>query len=77
MLTGAEVRAQLGSLVINKGGGAKFAGYGEQHMWAQKCGLWRLPYMQDLLLPHNIDMMHTEKNVAEAVWGSVMDISNK
>ena len=33
--------------------------------------------MQDLLLPHNIDMMHTKKNVAEEVWGSVMDISNK
>ena len=33
--------------------------------------------MQDLLLPHNVDMMHTEKNVGEAVWGSVMDIPDK
>lgn len=76
-MIGAEIRAQLDGFLINKGGGAKFVGYGEQHMWAQKCGLWGLPYMQDLLLPHNVDMMHTEKNVGEAVWGSVMDIPDK
>ena len=33
--------------------------------------------MNDLLLPHNIDMMHTEKNVAEALWGTIMDIPDK
>ena len=62
-MTGAGVRAQLNSLVANAEGG--FEGYGEQHAWAQKSGLWRLSYMEDLLLPHNIDMMHSEKNVAE------------
>jgi hypothetical protein len=36
-------------------------GYGEQHMWTHKSGLTRLPYYDDLLLPHNIDVMHTEK----------------
>ena len=52
-------------------------GYGEQQAWAQKSGLWRLPYMADLLLPHNIDMMHSEKNVSEALFGTIMDISDK
>jgi len=33
--------------------------------------------MQDLLLPHNIDMMHSEKNVAEALFGTIMDIVEK
>jgi hypothetical protein len=33
--------------------------------------------MKDLHLPHNIDVMHTEKNVAEALWGTIMDISEK
>ena len=33
--------------------------------------------MHDLLLPHNIDMMHTEKNVVEALWGTIMDIPEK
>ena len=27
-----------------------------------------------LLLPHNIDVMHTEKNLGEALWGTIMDI---
>jgi hypothetical protein len=52
-------------------------GYGEQHMWTYKSGLTRLPYYDDLLLPHNIDVMHTEKNVAEALWTTIMDIPDK
>ena len=76
MMTGAEIRAQLDGLVVNAEGGG-FVGYGELHSWAQKSGLWRLPYMHDLLLPHNIDMMHSEKNIAEALFGTIMDISDK
>ena len=33
--------------------------------------------MQDLLLPHNIDMMHSEKNVAEALFETIIDIADK
>jgi hypothetical protein len=39
--------------------------------------LTRLPYYDDLLLPHNIVVMHTEKNVAEALWSTIMDIPDK
>ena len=67
IMTGAEVRAQIDALVVNPQGDG-FVGYGCQHMWAHKSGLERLPYYDDLLLPHNIDVMHTEKNVAEALW---------
>jgi hypothetical protein len=63
--TGVEVRAQIDALVPNEEGG--FVGYGEEHMWTHKSGLTRLPYFDDLLLSHNIDVMHTEKNVAEAL----------
>jgi len=48
-------------------------GYGEEHAWTHKSGLWRLPYIDDLLLPHNIDVMHTEKNWGKALFGTVMD----
>jgi hypothetical protein len=75
MMAGAEIRQQIDGLVANPEAG--FVGYGEQHMWTHKSGLTRLPYYNDLLLPHNIDVMHTEKNVAEAHWVSIMDISNK
>jgi len=72
IMTGAEVRAQIDALVVNPQGDG-FVGYGRQHMWTHKSGLERLPYYDDLLLPHNIDVMHTEKNVAEALWGTLMD----
>jgi hypothetical protein len=75
MMTGAEVREQIDGLVANPEGG--FVGYGEQHMWTHKSGLTRLPYYDDLLLPHNIDVMHTEKNVAEALWATIMEIPDK
>ncbi|KAG8082401.1 hypothetical protein GUJ93_ZPchr0014g46908 [Zizania palustris] len=75
-MTGADVRAQLESLQINTQG-AGFIGYGEHHAWTHKPCLWNLPYFDDLLLPHNIDVMHTEKNVAEAIFGTIMDIPEK
>ena len=71
MMTGAEVHAHIDALVPNEEGG--FVGYGEQHMWTHISGMTRLPYFDDLLLPHNIDVMHTEKNVAETLWATLMD----
>ena len=75
MLTGAVLHAQINGLQVNNAGG--FVGYGEEHSWAQVSGLWRLPYINDLLLPHNIDSMHTEKNWGEPLFGTVMDIPDK
>jgi hypothetical protein len=74
MMIGAEVRQQIDGLVVNPEGG--FVGYGEQHTWTNKSSLTRSPYYDDLL-PHKIDMMHTEKNVIEALWTPLMDIPNK
>jgi hypothetical protein len=51
--------------------------HGEQHMWTRKSGLTQLPYYDDLFLAHNIDVMHTEKNVVEALWATIMNIPDK
>ena len=45
----------------------------ERHQWTHIPSLWRLPYFKDLLLPHNIDVIHTEKNIAEALLGTLLD----
>jgi hypothetical protein len=37
----------------------------------------RLFYFNDLLLSHNIDVMHTKKNIVEALWAIIMDIPDK
>jgi hypothetical protein len=65
MMTGTEIRQHIEGLVANPEGG--FVGYGELHMWTHKLGLTWLPYYDDLLHAHNIDVMHTEKNVTEAL----------
>ena len=75
-MIGAAVRAQLDALEVNKQEGG-FVAYGEQHAWTQKSCLWNLPYFDDLLLPHHIDVMHTKKNIAEAIFGTIMDILDK
>ncbi|GKV36768.1 hypothetical protein SLEP1_g44862 [Rubroshorea leprosula] len=36
-----------------------------------------LPYWQHNLLPHNIDMMHTEKNVFNSTYGTITDQNGK
>jgi hypothetical protein len=74
-MTSAEVHQQIDGLVANPEGG--FVVYGEQHMWTQKSGLTRLPYYDDLLFSHNIYVTHTKKNVTEALWATIMDISDK
>jgi hypothetical protein len=74
-LTGAEICQQIDGLVANPEG--SFVGYGQKHKWTQKWGLTWLPYYDDLLLPHNIDVTHTEKNVVEALWATIMDIPDK
>jgi hypothetical protein len=74
-MSGAQVLAELQALRIDKDKG-DFIRYGQEHMWTHIPGLTRLSYFKDLL-PHNIDVMHTEKNVTEALWGTLMDIKQK
>ncbi|XP_066357918.1 uncharacterized protein [Miscanthus floridulus] len=70
-LTGVEVKDQLYRLVDDTDK------YGKQHNWKYISGLWQLPYFTKLLLRHNIDVMHNEKNVAEAIWNTCFDIKDK
>jgi hypothetical protein len=58
----------------NEGG---FEGYGEDHNWTHICGIWVLPYATAILLPHNIDVMHQERNVAESIISMCFDIKDR
>jgi hypothetical protein len=75
-MTGAAVCAQIDALQVNQQDDG-FVGYGRQHMWTHKSGLSRLPYYDDLLLPHNSDVMHTKKNIVETLWAIIIDIPDK
>ncbi|XP_073361549.1 uncharacterized protein [Aegilops tauschii subsp. strangulata] len=67
-LTGEEVDARINHLKSQS-----FEGYGTTHNWTHIPVLWELPYFKKLLIRHNIDVMHNEKNVAEAIWNTVLD----
>jgi hypothetical protein len=76
MFTGADVVAQLDALHPTADGKG-FEGYGETHNWTHIAGLTKLPYFKHLKLPFNIDVMHTEKNVAESLFSTILNIPEK
>ncbi|KAL5647873.1 hypothetical protein ACJX0J_042228, partial [Zea mays] len=73
-LSGAEIHAALDNL---KPDGTGYLGFGIEHNWTHKCSLWELPYTEALILMHNIDVMHQERNVAESIISTCMDFPDK
>jgi hypothetical protein len=53
-----------------------FEGYGKKHNWTHKSCIWELPYAKALILPHNIDLMHQERNVAEGIISMYFDVTD-
>ena len=39
--------------------------------------LFNLPYWSSLLIRHNLDVMHIEKNICEALLGTLLEIAGK
>ncbi|GJZ85542.1 hypothetical protein Tco_0650881, partial [Tanacetum coccineum] len=53
----------------------KIPGFGVTHNWVKRSIFWELPYWHLLLIRHNLDVMHIEKNVFENIFNTVMDTS--
>ncbi|XP_058006773.1 uncharacterized protein LOC110657485 [Hevea brasiliensis] len=45
--------------------------------WNKKCIFFDLPYWRTLLLRHNLDVMHIEKNICDNILGTIMNIKGK
>ncbi|KAL0393355.1 UNVERIFIED_CONTAM: hypothetical protein Sradi_2558300 [Sesamum radiatum] len=52
-------------------------GYGSDHKWIKKNIFWDLPHWSTLLIQHNLNVMHIEKNVFDNIFNTVMDIKRK
>jgi hypothetical protein len=50
---------------------------GVNHNWTRMSIFWDLPYWRTLLVRHNIDIMHNEKNVFDNVFNTIMDVKGK
>ena len=70
-LTGQEVEDHLQKFVDDT------PNYGKLHNWTFVSCFRQLPYFSKLKLPHNIDLMHNERNVGEAIWNTCFDIADK
>lgn len=46
-------------------------------IWSRMVSLWKLPYWKNLKLRHNLDVMHIEKNICEALIGTILNIAGK
>jgi len=45
--------------------------------WKRRSVLYDLPYWKDQLVRHNIDVMHTEKNVVDNILGTLLNMNGK
>jgi hypothetical protein len=54
-----------------------FEGYGETHNWTHKCAPWEILYMLVLIVVHNIDVMHQERNMCERIISTCMGFLGK
>ncbi|XP_048613195.1 uncharacterized protein LOC125587093 [Brassica napus] len=52
-------------------------GYGKDHNWVKKSIFLELPYWENLLLRHNLDFMHVEKNFFDYLINTVLNVPGK
>jgi hypothetical protein len=43
------------------------------HNWRKKSIFFELPYWSSLLIRHNLDIMHIEKNICECILGTCLN----
>ncbi|WMV32370.1 hypothetical protein MTR67_025755 [Solanum verrucosum] len=48
-----------------------------QDNWNKKSIFFELPYWKSLLLRHNLDVMHIEKNICDNIMGTIMNVKGK
>jgi hypothetical protein len=75
-LSRPEIAKNHRKLVLNREGNG-YEGYREKHNWTHICALWELPYAQEWILMHNIDVMHQEHNIAESIISTCLNITSK
>jgi hypothetical protein len=54
----------------------EFKGYDEKHNWTHKSYLCELPYAETLILPHNFNLMHQERNDVKSIISMYFDVTN-
>ncbi|XP_030506438.2 uncharacterized protein LOC115721305 isoform X1 [Cannabis sativa] len=78
IMTGVEVVEQLSKVTNDFGKGKKrVRGTEIEKRWKKKSIFFRLPYWEVLVVRHNLDVMHVEKNVCESILNTLLDCKGK
>ena len=73
-----DVVSEYGDIVFGfQSGKQKFPDFGLTYNWVKRSIFWELPYWKIILLCHNLDVMHMEKNMFENIFNTVMDVKGK
>ncbi|KAL5583046.1 hypothetical protein UlMin_015488 [Ulmus minor] len=75
LLSGAEVLDSLSSVEVVLGKGRQPSN--TKGVWKKRSIFFDLLYWKDLLVRHNLDVMHIEKNVCESLIGTLLNIPGK
>ena len=68
---------QLEPIILGRSLKRKRENATHQHNWKKKSIFFQLPYWKTLLLRHNLDVMHIEKNVCDSIIGTLFNIEGK
>ncbi|XP_056697631.1 uncharacterized protein [Spinacia oleracea] len=74
-MTGKEVYERVKGVETVFGKSVKDKG--TTGLWKKESVFWKLPYWKDLPVRHCLDVMRIEKNVCEAILGTLMNIPGK
>ena len=50
---------------------------GKNTSWKKRSIFWDIPYWEDLLSRHNLDVMHIEKNFFDNIFNTILNIPGK
>jgi hypothetical protein len=79
-LTGIEVLQELDSIQhapLGRSNKRKRPETNPWYNWWKKSVFFQLPYWRHLLVRHNLDVMHTEKNICDSILGTLLDMDGK
>ena len=75
-LSGQKIADMLSNLVLFANGD-EFVVFGTEHNWTHICELWELSCFKVLIMRHNINLMHQERNVTKSIVMMCMNFMDK
>ena len=75
-IEGAKEKFKPGKYPENKTRKRKYASMNHP-TWHLKASFHELDYWHTIRLPHNLDVMHIEKNICESILGTLLELEGK